>query len=192
MKSKHRNLIVVVTFLLLAGCFVVIAQEKPGTRSDTQKIGDLEQEVTNLQNEIRILQNNAGQQLVNEEIAAPRPESDTPDQPVSNEPSLNSVYSVQPPAQPVWPPNNGATRQAGYGYGYQQPLPTPPWVVDAPTYSIPTPVTQFVPVQVPVYVETSPCWIDYGPVYDSFFPSPVGLNFWFGGGGRGNCHHDRD
>ncbi len=195
---KPRNFVIVTVFILLAGGFVLIAQDSPKVESDQQKIGKLEQEVTNLQNELRVLQTGDSRQFANEEIMAPRPENAPLNQQVSNEPMPNSVYAVQPPTQPMLPPNNNFGRQSGYsygngyGYGYDQPMPDRPWAIEPPTYAVPTPVTQYVPVQVPVYVETTPCWVDYGPVYDPFFQPAVGLNFWFGGSGNGKHNKHRD
>ena len=177
---KSRNFVIVTAFVLLAGCFVLIAQDEPNVQSDKQKIGDLEQEVTELQNEIRGLQTGTMEENIDDSISIPKPVFDSGNGPEISAPTPNSVYSVAPPTQRPSPAANVAPQ-----FGYNQVPPVRPWAVVPPTHVVPTPVVPVqVPVQVPVFVESSPCWVECGHVYEPYFPPAVGLNFWFSGSGN--------
>lgn len=153
---------------------------------ENAKIGDLEQTVAELRNEIQSLRAGATDWRVNDDISAPRPEYDSGSGPQINEPFPSSVYSVEPPTQQL-PPTNNDPRQYAYNQGFR---PARPWAVEPPAFAVPTPVDHYIPV--PVVVETSPCWHDCGvyagPICDPYFPPAIGqFSFWFGD--NGNYRH---
>ena len=187
MISNHRNLIAVSTFLLLAGCFVVIAQDTSAVPTNGQEIGILKQEVIDLQNRIQVLKNEAANQPLNE-LPAPQPGSELQNPLKLNGPDTNSVYpstsSTQTPS-PAGPlPQIGSAFQAGYS----PVAPIQPWGVEQAVLVGPMAVEHYVPVQVPVYVEAPPCRVDYVPVCDYILPPAIGFQFSFGGHTKHHKH----
>lgn len=182
MNPKYRYLIAISAFILLASCFVVMAQDAPTLQGDDQKIGDLEQEVIELQNRIQALKSGTVAEPADNEIPSPQPADDSGNRFNANAPAPNSVYSPNVPNQATSPAPPAAPQ-----FGYNRFAPAPPWGAEPPRYGVPTLVEHYVPVQVPVYVEAPPC-LHYEPICDPYLPPAIGLQFSFGGYGNHSKH----